>query len=639
MEPEKKRDPLERLERELYSPEAPLTYIPQKLSKKTFEVKEKWGDDVSSHDSQTPMNLSVKEKTVKKIFLWSLLFFVLASAFAVYRLFLGPIFNNKNVDFSFDAPTNVAGGEEQTLRITVKNNNRTDISSASFDITYPDGIQIVGSENVKERRINKELGVLLSGAARTEEIRFVAFGKEDEEKKMNIKLEYRIKGSSATFSQEKEYSFILSTSPLSLSFEAPDEINANESFTVNAEAVSNAPKILKNVALLLSYPSGFSIQSQNPKANRSNNMWVIGDMNPSDIYKLSFKGKLSGNIEDQKTFALSIGEANTEGNPSLDTVYNQNTKTITIKDAFVGIDFLCDGDKNEEIAITDNKEITCEINWRNNFSTNVLNGNFRIGITGSVIDRESIIVSKGFYKSDESAIYWDQVTDKSLAVLLPKDTGNFRFSFRTVPLLAGAQFQNPEIKFDLVFNGDRITTGQTSEQITISISKKVKVSSALTISSYGLYHTGKFLNTGPMPPAVDQKTTYTIIWKLTNSSNDIRNTQVTASLPIYSDWESIVSPFDENISFNETTKTIIWDVGTLPAGTGISSPSREVMFKISFVPSISQKRMSPILVSAPQLSGVDSFSTETVHVTGVVITTQLTKDPLFNADEESRVVE
>jgi hypothetical protein len=368
-------------------------------------------------------------------------------------------------------------------------------------------------------------------------------------------------------------------------------------------------------------------------------MWVIGEMKPGDTYKLSFKGKLSGHTEDQKTFTLSIGEADAGGNPSIATVYNQTTKTITIKEAFVGINFLCDGDKSEEVAISDNKDIQCEINWKNNYSTNVLNGNFKVGITGSVIDRGSIIANNGFYKSDEGAIYFDQTTDKSLAVLSPKDTGRYIFSFKTVPLLAGSQFQNPEIRFNLVFKGDRVAAGQTSEPITLTIPKKIKVSSALTVTSYGLYHTGRFQNTGPLPPTVDQKTTYTVVWQLTNSSNDISNTQVRATLPIYSEWLGVVSPVDEPIRFNETTGTIIWDVGTLPAGTGVSRVKREVTFQIGFVPSVSQKFTSPTLVSAPQLSGVDLFSKEVVNAKGAIISTELTKDPSFVVGKETLVVE
>jgi hypothetical protein len=641
-EPKSIKTPLERAEGALYTPEEQDAYEPQKLSPQTFEAPETWRDNTRAHREETLPNVSIDEKTVKKIFVGSLLFFVLAAGFAAYRLFLGPILSPDNVNMTIEAPRAFAGGEEQTLSITVKNNNRSDIESTELDIIIPDGITIQSDHTVKDRRISVNLGPLLSGASRTEEITFTAFGEEDEAKQINIELGYRMKGSSAVFSQEEEYSFVLSTAPLTLTFVAPEEVNANEEFTFTIEAVSKAPELLTNVALTLSYPPGFSVVSQNPKANRSNNMWVIGDMKPSDTYKLTLRGKISGHAEDQKTFNLSIGQAEEGNTATLSTVYNQNAKTITIREAFVAVDFLCDGDKNTEVAISDNKEVVCEIQWKNNFATNVTNGSFRVGIAGSVIDRQSIKVFDGFYKSDESAIIWNQTTDNNLAIISPKDSGNYKFSFRTVPLLAGGgTFQNPEIQFSLRFTGDRIATGQTNEPITITLSKKVRVNSALSVQSYGLYYTGRFNNTGPLPPVVDQKTTYTIVWQLTNSSNDVRNTLVTASLPIYSEWLGTVSPLNEDIKYNATTGTVSWNVGTLPAGTGVNRSPREVMFQIGFVPSVSQKRTSPTLISAPQLSGIDSFSNEPITAAGSNITTELstTNDPTFNRAEQSQVVE
>lgn len=100
--------------------------------------------------------------------------------------------------------------------------------------------------------------------------------------------------------------------------------------------------------------------------------------------------------------------------------------------------------------------------------------------------------------------------------------------------------------------------------ISESLTRTVKVNSSFQLSSRAVHYTGPFGNSGPMPPRVGQNTTYTILWSITNSSNDVSRAKVTAVLPLYVKWTGVSSSGD--VSFNYGTgKSLGTSAAWMPA--------------------------------------------------------------------------
>jgi len=53
-----------------------------------------------------------------------------------------------------------------------------------------------------------------------------------------------------------------------------------------------------------------------------------------------------------------------------------------------------------------------------------------------------------------------------------------------------------------------------------------------------------------------------------NVSNDLTNANVTASLPAGVKWKNVFSPTDANVSFDDRSNELVWNLGSLPAGIG-----------------------------------------------------------------------
>lgn len=635
MDFKKDKEYLSDIEKKLYKKDSNFSYKRQTLKPKELDVKSEW--ESKKKETAKKKKKIIQSSLLVKLFFLSLLFFIFSAGIASYRLFVNPVISSpKNVEILIQAPASVTGGEEVQIQVIVTNNNKTTIEKSTLEIEYPEGTDLVDIPKQDNKKFKKELGVILPGQKITETFRVTMFGEENTEKKFNINLEYRMEESSATFSKNKEYAFILTTSPVSISLDIQNEVNVGEEVGISINTVSNSNDVLKDFQIFVEYPFGFSFSGANPRPTKDDNIWYIGDITPSQKISIKIVGTMEGEVDEIKTFKIFVGRRSEKDSSKIDVVYNSIIKTIHIKKPFLSINFSINNDVvSDEVVVSGDEKIVGKINWQNNLSSQISNGEFILTISGPIVDESSISVSRGFYQSSNNSIIWNQVTDRSLGLIEPGETGSGNFTFKTKSLFGtgGSQFRNPEIILTLNFKGERSSLGFENNVITFSQSKKLRVNSSVQLVAYGRYFTGVFTNTGPIPPRVDKKTTYTITWAITNSANNISNAQVIASLPIYVKWLDIISPKDKNIIFNDTTGDIIWNIGSISQGS-----QKEISFQIELTPSLSQVKSSPVLVNESQFTGVDTFTNADITAQSSKINTSLYQDPLFDSREDSVVL-
>jgi hypothetical protein len=175
--------------------------------------------------------------------------------------------------------------------------------------------------------------------------------------------------------------------------------------------------------------------------------------------------------------------------------------------------------------------------------------------------------------------------------------------------------------------GKRISESGVPEEIKTVITKCAKVTSEAQFAARVVYHVGPFVNIGPLPPRVEQETTYTVIWNIVNTSNNLTNGEVRGTLPPYVAWAGSVSPNKENVMFDRATNQVVWRPGDIPAGVGVGKPPREVAFQIILTPSITQLQDTPKLVTNTLLTATDVFTGEVINVPHTDLTTRLSTDP------------
>lgn len=575
---------------------------------------------------------------LKKILAGAIIFFAVALGIAAYLFFGGGnIVSSENVGISILGPVSTAGGEELSLQVSITNKNRAPLQYTDLAVEYPEGTRAPDDIAKNLPRYRTSLGVIKSGETVNHIVRVVLFGEEHSVKQMKFSVEYRVEGSNAIFVKEATYDVTVSSAPINLSLETLKEVNANQEMTLRVQVHSNANFPIDNVLLRLEYPFGFEPKSAAPKTAYGNNIWDIGTLKPGENISFEVAGVMRAEDNEKRIFSALTGIKSVKNERDIATIYSSSFAEVLVKKPFIGVILALDGDTGDTNVASPLVPVKGELTWTNNLTTQITDAAIEVKIDGMAFNKNSITVDRGFYNSNTNTIIWDKTSLGELSAIEPGATGRMNFSFTPRPLLSGSDtsIRDPEIRIIVSARGTR-ASDSGAEAINESLTRVVKINSSFQLSSRAVYYTGPFGNSGPLPPSAGKTTTYTILWSITNSSSDISRAKVTAMLPSYMRWTGMSSSGD--ISFNQGTGEITWNIGGVDAGVGLARPAREVSFQVALTPSVSQVGQSPALVNSIVLTGIDNFTNATIRAERSSPTTNLSTDPSFNG-VQAKVIE
>ncbi|OGD70791.1 hypothetical protein A3I18_01455 [Candidatus Campbellbacteria bacterium RIFCSPLOWO2_02_FULL_35_11] len=624
---------LERLKKGLYSKTAIVSKKFSELHPKKYDIGSNWNDESISQITSERPNLSndmpkkiKKEKNwIEKFLVLSIVLFVIATV-AVLLTILGGVnkMSTSNVDISVIGPVSIESGGELSIQLTIENNNSSDLELADLIVEYPKGTRSV--DGIEMEKFKESLGTIKSGKEVKKEVKAILFGEENSDQEVIISLEYRMKDSNAIFFKEKIYDLKISSSPINLIISPIEESISGQEVNFSVSVISNSKTPLDNLLLVADYPFGFEFKSSDPKPDYSDNSWKVS----GDKQVINIKGVITGQEGDERVFKFTCGTPDEDNEKKISAIFALAEKSLGIKNPFLGIDLAINGTNSSGYILSPNQPVRVDITWKNNSPAKILDGEITVKLRGEIIDKGSVSVDKGFYRSSDNAIVWEKRTNNDLAQIDLGDTGRLSFYFETLPIGKRTNFTNPEITIDISAKGNRVFEGEP-EEISSTVTRTIKVSSDLAVTPRGTYYSGVFTNTGPLPPQVEKETTYTITWSVTNSMNDVDGVRVISSLPPYVRWMGVVSPSSEKISYNPVGGEIIWNVGDVKSGVGIKTAPREVSFQVALLPSITQANTVPNLTSEVKISGTDSFTNQILQSTEREVTTMINTDPGFTA--------
>lgn len=303
------------------------------------------------------------------------------------------------------------------------------------------------------------------------------------------------------------------------------------------------------------------------------------------------------------------------------------SQTVSLNRPAVGLSLNINGDESNPYIAPVGSSVTANIKYQNNLPSTLLNAQVKVILSGASLDKFSVkSINGGFYNSADNSITWDKSNSPDLGSMEPGDSDSLSFSFASLPNLP-INTKNPEISFKVSITG--VASGNnSSDTVTSSDSRSVRIASQTTLSSRSLYSRGVFKNTGPIPPKAEKQTTYTLILGLRNTQNDIDNPVVTATLGPNVKWVAAATS-TENISYDSLNNVVTWTLNKLPAGTGFSTPIREAYVQVALTPSIGQIGSTPTLLNNISFSGTDTFTDKTITLTNPPLTTLISTDSNF----------
>lgn len=551
-------------------------------------------------------------------FIAAVVFFVSALGIAGSLFYFGG--NSVSVDkitFDIQGPTTIAGGDTVPLSLTITNKNPTAIENVTVEIDFPSGTRDARNTLVPYARYVENLGTLASGATITRSVKAVLFGAAGQALTLPVSLSYGTAGSNSTFAKKISYPLAISSTPLSVSVDTFSETVSNKPLTFTLTVRSNATVPISNVVLVGAFPFGFSATSSSLPMNNSS--FLLGTLTPGASKTITLTGTLTGQNKEQRVFHFTVGTADTPKNQTLAVTYMSQDATVSIVAPFIETTLAFNGDTSGNIAIVPGNLQSITLSYRNTLPTIVADVSVVVTISGSAIDYDSIRTEKGFYNSVDHTIVFSKDTDPALASLAPGASGIGGFRFLTRPV--GSLPQAPTITFATSVSGTRVGQTNVPEETSSSATKTIRVVTGVAFSAYSLHASGPWSESGPIPPRAEQETTYAIVWNVQNTANTVAGAAVSATLPSYVSYTDI-STGTGSFSYDEKSRTMTWNVGDLAQGA-----SAQGAFKVSIIPSTSQKGNAPPLTSSASFFGYDRFAGVQISATAAPVTTETSRDP------------
>lgn len=561
----------------------------------------------------------------------AVLFFILTAGVSFFFVLQGGrSVSSAKIAITLQGPTTIASGTVVPLVVMIKNNNPAAITDTDLEIDFPDGTRSADDVTQPLSRYPATLGAIPAGGSVSRTVPAVLFGSTNQTITIPITFNYHTANSNALFTKQQNFTFTITSSPLTITTTAVQSVAPGQPFTIALVVRSNASTPLDSISVVGVYPADFTVQKTSLAALATSNngqFFTIGTLAPGAEKDFTITGVLAGTNNDLRNFNFTVGTAKTDGTASIGVPYASQATAITLSKPFLDASLSLNNADSTTTIVAAGESVSGLVSWVNTLASAITSGTITIHFTGAALDPSSVSAQAGYYDSSSNSVIFTSQTQSGLASLNPGDTGSGAFSFASKVGSAISTLRTPTIQVSVSVSGRTVNGTQT---ITNTATRTVQIATSLGLASRLVHTSGPFSNTGPLPPVPNQATTYTAQLSVTNTVNSVGGTTVTMILPSYAVFTGKVSPTDGSIAYDDATRTVTWKVGDVPAGTSASKPITAA-FQIAFTPSTSQSGTSPILVGSQTISGTDRFTNAKVGSVAPALTTTDSTDAGYQA--------
>jgi hypothetical protein len=530
-----------------------------------------------------------------KKFVFILIVLILMASAVAFYYYERNVYSKDALKLEILGPEETESFQEVEYVVKFKNNGNVRLEEPELVFDYPENAIIEG-ENSSRRVVKKaeELGgVIYPGQEKT--FTFVArlVGKEGEKKAAKAELSYRPKELKARYNSKTSLTTVIKKVPISLDFDLSSKIESGKDFSFSLNYFSNVDYPVSGLALAVDYPSGFEFSSSAPESSDESN-WEIGLLNKAEGGRVKVSGTLMGEVGEEKIFRAKIG-AWIEGNF---VVLREVSKGITIIRPALHITQQING--NPKFVATPGDLLHYEIFFKNIGEEYLTDMFLLTTLSSDAFDLATVRTPEGDFTPGDNSIIWDWRRVRDLQMLQPQSEGKVEFWVKLKEKwdIDGNQGKNPEIKTTVFLS-------QAKEEFVN------KVNSKLIVEQNGYFQDEVFGNIGPFPPEEGKTTTYTITWQVKNYYNELENVKAKAVLSDRASLTGKIFPEDrsDEITFDSESREIIWNIGKMEAGEGVSSPAPNISFQISFSP----KEGSSEIIGSVEIIGQDRWTGEDLN--------------------------
>ena len=569
------------------------------------------------HDDLIHQKRTVQKSYFKKIFIGSCVFAIISAGLFVFSLFTGRArLSGENIQLTVTSTTFADSGEEVNATVAIVNQNPVAMEFTKLVFKYPLG-STRDPNALKE--ITRDLGTIGAGETRNEVFPMQLFGEQGNEKDFSAMVEYRLAGSNAIFEKSGGAKLTLRSSIATLLVNAAPTMLSGQELPIKLTISGNASSVVKNAMVVGEFPEGCSFVSSDPAPTLDKNVWYLGDLPVSSQKEINLIIQCSDVLNVEKNIRFTVGAQDETNERKIASVYTSATHLLKLSSPFIATTFSVDGAPvGQKVSFPQNQETTIILDWKNNLDVSISDAQIKLKVSGDAYDSKKLYAGNAYFDSAIDTLIWTSNEAPELKLVEPGATGKFRFSL--VPR-SGVE-KTTDIQFATSALG--IISGGTEQTLVNSSKITIPVSTDLQLITKTLYHSGLLKNTGPMPIQVGKKTTFTLVWQLSNTSNPVSDTVVKTILPTGISWENAVAPSTDRslITYNTVTREIVWSPGMV----GVGKEAKTISFNVGITPTAGQAGSVPTLTRDLFLTSNDSVTQTPIYQKKRFMETRLVGD-------------
>lgn len=537
-------------------------------------------------------------------------------------------FSEDKVSFSIDGPSEADSTYPVTFVIHYKNDNRISLNNAEAVLNYAQNFEIEKTDEMKENGPNGvriPIGTVSSRSEGAVEVKGKFYAPQNHLVYLRGTLDYSPSGFNSLFQLKKQIDVLVKSSPLTADVSVPREAADQSTVDYVITYQNNGSRIFNGLKLNVGYPNGFQFQKADPVPTDGTSSWYLGGLNPGEGGKISIRGIISGERNEEKKLTAAFGVIGENG--ELVTYSEGDGTTKIVRSPILAVQSV-----NGELQgiASPGQNLNYRIAFRNEGDVGLKNVVVTLQLKSSVLDFSKMRLQKGLFDAAKNTISWRAGDVPELANIGPMEERVINFD---VPVLDAKNLADKNVNGKNFFvaslakiDSPDLPVMAGRDRIVSSNEVEVRIASPITLEAKAFYVDQNQKNSGPLPPKVGQETTYTMHWQISNLFNELSGVKVVSSLPTGVRWLGNTYPGWEKISYDERTNQIVWDAANVNAGTGIFGDKREISFQVGLIPNVSQVDNPAPIVNAAKLSGKDTFINQDVNVEGNSKDTALYED-------------
>lgn len=557
-----------------------------------------------------------------KILVGLLCFFAFLAAVSWAGFFLfgtGQKFSEENIKVDINAPEKIMAGQDITYRLHYANKQKTALADGSLEVRYPDGFQFISANPAPSDKENRtwDLGTLGPYKEGLIEINGKIFGTADSDLTLRTFFNYKPANFNADFQKIITFTTHLDLWPLDFTLTGPDDLTAGEKASYQITLLNKNENPLNNLEISLTAPPTFKIESLEPAPTKDKNIWKIPTLNPQASSTIKIKGAFSAETLGGPQTALATLNLR-EGN----TLYQQaeTSKTTHVAQSVLSLQLVANGTADKQ-GLNFEDKINLAISYENNGDAELKDVTLRLILDTPSESEKSLLnwssledKNDGTVQGEQRStsqrrglIIWTKAQIPALSKLKPKDKGLIELS---IPVKAKSDIDIKKLtEFKISAYAEAL--GKTSENQSSSVQSntlELILNTDLNVSTQVTLKEKKNLPTQIGQTKFDYETIYALTWNLTNSWHEAADLQLTTTLPENVDWKKQTSLSAGEISFDETTKQVIWKLNRLPT----SAPKVTVSFEVGVKTKEADKGKQGIIIEKTRVEAKDKITGENI---------------------------